>query len=167
MKRDIAQLSEAINHYLKSSGKTLSTAESCTSGQIAMSITAEPGSSAYFKGGVVCYCNEIKTKILGVPSQILESKGAVSLEVVKAMVQGVIKTMDTTYAVAVTGYAGPGGGKEAPVGTIWIAVGSVNDCFVAKQEIDEGREKNLQRATKKALEMLLDLVKKHDTTIVK
>lgn len=153
-------ISREISPILWKAGESLSTAESCTSGQIATAITCVPGSSTYFKGGVICYTNEIKTKMLGVPEELLAEKGAVSEEVVRAMVEGALKAMETTYAVAVTGYAGPGGGNEAPVGTIWIAVGDKDETIVEKLEGDEGRDMNLAKATLVALQLLLDLLKK-------
>lgn len=153
-------ISREISPILWRAGETLCTAESCTSGQISAAITTVPGSSTYFKGGVICYTNEIKTKLLEVPQEMLDEKGPVSEEVVRAMLQGALKLMDTTYAVAITGYAGPGGGSEAPVGTIWIAVGDSNEVVVEKLEGDEGRDMNLAKATLVALQMLLDLLKK-------
>lgn len=153
-------ISREISPILWKAGETLCTAESCTSGQISAAITSVPGSSTYFKGGIICYTNEIKTKLLGVSQELLDEKGSVSEEVVKAMLQGALKQMETTYAVAITGYAGPGGGPEAPVGTIWIAVGDLNEMVVEKLEGDEGRDMNLAKATLVALQMLLDLLKK-------
>ena len=153
-------ISREISPILWKAGETLCTAESCTSGQISAAITSVPGSSTYFKGGIICYTNEIKTKLLGVSQELLDEKGPVSEEVVKAMLQGALKQMKTTYAVAITGYAGPGGGPEAPVGTIWIAVGDLNEMVVEKLEGDEGRDMNLAKATLVALQMLLDLLKK-------
>lgn len=153
-------ISREISPILWKAGETLCTAESCTSGQISAAITSVPGSSTYFKGGIICYTNEIKTKLLDVPQELLDEKGPVSEEVVKAMLQGVLKQMETTYAIAITGYAGPGGGPEAPVGTIWIAVGDLNEMAVEKLEGDEGRDMNLAKATLVALQMLLDLLKK-------
>ena len=153
-------ISREISPILWKAGETLCTAESCTSGQISAAITSVPGSSTYFKGGIICYTNEIKTKLLGVSQELLDEKGPVSEEVVKAMLQGALKQMETTYAVAITGYAGPGGGPEAPVGTIWIAVGDLNEMVVEELEGDEGRDMNLAKATLVALQMLLDLLKK-------
>lgn len=153
-------ISREISPILWKAGETLCTAESCTSGQISAAITSVPGSSTYFKGGIICYTNEIKTKLLGVSQDLLDEKGPVCEEVVKAMLQGALKQMETTYAVAITGYAGPGGGPEAPVGTIWIAVGDLNEMVVEKLEGDEGRDMNLAKATLVALQMLLDLLKK-------
>lgn len=157
-------ISREISPLLWKAGETLSTAESCTSGQISTAITSIPGSSTYFKGGIICYTNEIKTRLLGVPTEILEEKGPVSEEVARAMFQGTLKTMQTTYAIAITGYAGPGGGNEAPVGTIWIAVGDKNEVQVEKIEGDDGRDINLAKATLLALQMLLDLLKKRHPT---
>lgn len=153
-------ISREISPILWKAGETLCTAESCTSGQISAAITTVPGSSTYFKGGVICYTNEVKTKLLEVPQELLDEKGPVSEEVVRAMLQGALKLMETTYAVAITGYAGPGGGSEAPVGTIWIAVGDSDEVIVEKLEGDEGRDMNLAKATLVALQMLLDLLKK-------
>lgn len=97
-------ISREISPILWKAGETLCTAESCTSGQISAAITSVPGSSTYFKGGIICYTNEIKTKLLGVSQELLDEKGPVSEEVVKAMLQGALKQMETTYAVAITGY---------------------------------------------------------------
>ncbi len=153
-------ISREISPILWKAGESLCTAESCTSGQISTAITSVPGSSTYFKGGVICYTNEIKTKMLGVPEELIAEKGPVSEDVVRAMAEGALKAMETTYAVAVTGYAGPGGGTEAPVGTIWIAVGDKDEMIVEKLEGDEGRDMNLAKATLVALQLLLDLLKK-------
>ena len=141
-------ISREISPLLWKAGETVCTAESCTSGQISAAITSVPGSSTYFKGGIVCYTNEIKTRFLGVS------------QVVRAMFEGALEAMETTYAIAITGYAGPGGGEEAPVGTIWIAVGDKNEVTVEKLEGDDGRDMNLAKATLVALQLLLDLLKK-------
>lgn len=153
-------ISREICPLLWKAGETVCTAESCTSGQIASAITSTPGSSTYFRGGIISYTNEMKMKFLGVPAEILEEKGAVSEETVRAMHEGALKAMETTYAVAVTGYAGPGAGEEVPVGTIWIAVGDKDEVTVEKLEGDEGRDMNLAKATLVALQLLLDILKK-------
>ncbi len=155
-------ISREINQLLWKAEKTLSTAESCTGGRVAEAIITVPGSSVYFKGGVISYTNEIKEKLLGVNHELLEEKTAVCEEVVKAMVQGAIKAMDTTYAIAVSGIAGPGGGSpEIPVGTIWIACGSADNIITAKLTEDEGRDQNQSRATQKALQMFLGYLKEN------
>lgn len=153
-------ISREISPILWKAGETVATAESCTAGQISAAITSMPGSSTYFKGGIVCYTNEIKKRFLGVPEEVLAEHGAVSEEVVRAMHKGVLDAMETNYAIAITGYAGPGGGEEAPVGTIFIAVGDKDEVVVEKIDTDEGRDKNLAKATLIALQMFLDMLKK-------
>ena len=141
-------------------GKTLSTAESCTAGLVAASITSMPGASNYFRGGVVAYVDELKTQLLDVPAELLAEKGAVSEEVAKAMVKGALERLQTDYAVAVTGYAGPGGGPEASVGTIYVAVGTYEEVLVRELSGDDGRDENVARATLTALKMLLEKLEK-------
>ena len=153
-------ISRGISEYLWRVEKTLSTAESCTAGLVASSIAALPGASNYFRGGVVTYVNELKVQLLGVPTALLEEKGAVSEEVARAMVEGAIEHLKTDYAIAVTGYAGPGGGSEAPVGTIYVAVGKTNDIEVRELTGDDGRAENVARATLTALQMLLEKLQK-------
>ena len=125
MNLDIRIISRDINEMLWKSKKTLSTAESCTSGRVATVLTATPGSSEYYLGGIVCYADKVKEELLGVDQQLIETKTSVCEEVVKQLVLGSNKLFHSDYAVAVSGYAGPGGGTpEIPVGTIWIAVGN-------------------------------------------
>lgn len=154
-------LSREINHSLYEQQKTLATAESCTGGGIAQAIIASPGASVYFKGGIISYTNEVKINLLHVPAELIEEKTAVSEEVAVAMVKGAIDALDTDYAIAVTGIAGPGGGTaDIPVGTIWIACGSKDKIETCKLTEDEGRDINLQKAISKALQMILDLIGK-------
>ena len=102
-------------------GKTLATAESCTGGMIGQLLTAVPGASAVYKGGVVSYCNEIKHRLLGVDEQVLMGYGAVSAPVAEAMAQGARKLLDADVSVSVTGLAGPGGDEFGnPVGTVFV-----------------------------------------------
>ena len=155
-------LSREIQQIVYEAGKTLGTAESCTGGRIAEAIISVPGASEYFKGGVISYIDEIKENLLGVDHQTLVEKNAVSEEVARMMVQGAIKTLNVDFAIAATGFAGPGGGtKDIPVGTIWLACGTADEIVTYKQEEDEGRDKNLARATSKALHMFLEFVKAH------
>jgi PncC family amidohydrolase len=98
-------------------------AESCTGGLLAGAITAVPGSSDYFLGGVVAYHNGAKSAALGVPPRLIESRGAVSAEVASAMAEGALDRFRADVSIATTGIAGPGGGsREKPVGTVWVAV---------------------------------------------
>jgi PncC family amidohydrolase len=115
--------SSLLGELLRSSGKTIAVAESCTGGLLAGAITAVPGSSDYFLGGVVAYHNAVKTGALGVPPRLIESHGAVSAEVAEAMAAGVLDRIPADVSIATTGVAGPGGGsREKPVGTVWVAV---------------------------------------------
>ena len=155
-------LSREIQQYLYKSKKTKGTAESCTGGRVAEAMIAVPGASAYFKGGIVCYTNEIKERLLSVDKQLLEEKSAVCEEVAQAMVKGAIKALNVDFAVATTGVAGPGGGTaENPVGTIWIACGSADEVVTVKLTEDFGRDINLAIATSKALQLFLDFLAKH------
>jgi len=113
---------EAVVRGLLAAGWTLATAESCTGGLIASMVTAVPGSSGTFLGGVVAYSNAVKAGLLEVPGDLLEAHGAVSGPVVEAMATGARRRMGSDLAVAVSGVAGPGGGTpEKPVGTVWVA----------------------------------------------
>ena len=156
---EIDRLSKEIGELLKEKKATLSTAESCTGGNIAASITAIPGSSDYFKGSVVAYSNEIKIKLLSVQQETLANHGAVSEETIREMVKGAMKSLNTDYAVATSGIAGPSGGTEKkPVGTIWIAAGSKDKIIILKQEKDNGRSSNIHQATQNALKLLYNLL---------
>lgn len=120
---DDLPLAQIVGKELMARGLTVSTAESCTGGNIAHEITVVPGSSAYFKGGVVAYANEVKQHVLGVSGEDIATHGAVSETVVKQMVIGACRAMDTDCAVATSGVAGPTGGTpDKPVGTVWMAV---------------------------------------------
>ncbi len=107
---------------LKSQGLTLSTAESCTGGGIAATVTSVPGASEVFLGGIVSYSNEAKENLLGVSHETLRIHGAVSQPTVRQMVEGACRAVHTDCAIATSGIAGPGGGTpQKPVGTVWIA----------------------------------------------
>ena len=148
-------LSKEILYKLYESGKTMSTAESCTSGKIGEAITTVPGASTYYRGGTICYSDFAKTKVLGIDAQLIEEKNAVSEEVAIEMVKGVIDLMESDYAIATTGFAGPGAEAGIPVGTIWIACGTKDDVRTMKLEGDEGRDENLRNATSKAMQMFV------------
>lgn len=153
-------LEKIVGDILKEKKLTLATAESCTGGAIAARLTSVPGSSAYFKGGVVAYSNEIKKQVLGVSEHVLEKNGAVSEEVVLQMVKGAMEALEANCAIAVSGIAGPSGGTEnKPVGTIWIAAACGLKVLTLKQEVDFGRELNVERASNNALLLLHKVLK--------
>ena len=153
-------ISREISELMWKDGITLATAESCTAGNLAAAITAIPGSSHYYKGGVVAYANQVKENLLHVDTHTIETCGVVSEETVCEMVKGAMDTLNTDYAIATSGVAGPGGGTlETPVGTIWIAVGSRKKIVTMKLEGDDGREQNIVKATCSALHLMRDLLK--------
>lgn len=148
-------LEVVIGKILKEKGKTIGTAESCTGGSIAQLITSIPGSSAYYKGSVVSYANEVKTGVLGVSPITLQTVGAVSEETVKQMVEGAIRTLGVDYALATSGIMGPDGGSpEKPVGTVWIAVGNKEKTEAIKLNLRFDRQRNIGLAAVNALNFL-------------
>lgn len=156
-------LSKEISDLFWKEGLTLATAESCTAGNIAAAITAIPGSSHFYRGGIIAYSNEVKENLLGVNPETLENKGAVSEETVIEMVKGAMKSMNSDCAVATSGIAGPTGGTpDKPVGTVWIAVGKQEKIVTMKLEGDEGRQKNIANATQKALQMLRNILQNEE-----
>ena len=153
-------ISREVSQLLWEMDKTVGTAESCTGGRIAEAIISVPGSSKYFKGGVISYVDEVKMSLLGVDAQLLDEKTAVCEEVAVQMVKGACKSLNTDYAISATGFAGPTGGtKDIPVGTIWLACGSPERQITMKVEEDHGRDINLAIATNKAMQMFLDFLK--------
>ena len=158
-------ISREVSQLLWEMDKTVSTAESCTGGRIAEAIIAVPGASKYFKGGIISYVDEIKRNLLGVDEDVLTEKTAVCEEVAQQMVKGACRALNTDYAIAATGIAGPGGGtKDNPVGTIWLACGTFDEQVTLKVEEDHGRDINLAIATNKAMQMFLDFLKTQQTT---
>lgn len=156
-------ISREIGDLLYASGKTVGTAESCTGGRIGEGIISIPGASNYFKGGVICYTDEVKRKLLGVSQTTLDEYTAVSEETAREMVRGAITTLGVDFAIAATGVAGPGGGTlDNPVGTIWIACGTSDDIVTEKLTEDYGRDINLAIATNKALRLFLDFLKNRE-----
>jgi nicotinamide-nucleotide amidase len=121
---DLPQIIAEVAERLLSSRRHLVTAESCTGGWVAKTCTDLPGSSRWFRGGVVAYTNELKTALLGVPPQTLLEQGAVSEATVRAMAEGALERLGGDVAIAVSGIAGPDGGtSDRPVGTVWFAWG--------------------------------------------
>ncbi|MEY4934354.1 MAG: hypothetical protein RIS64_713 [Bacteroidota bacterium] len=152
---DDEPLAKAVGRMLVDQKRTLATAESCTGGHIAAQLTANAGSSAYFKGGIVAYHNDLKINLLGVKTVTLDEHGAVSEATVREMVQGALNATNADIAIAVSGIAGPGGGSATkPVGTIWVAVGSKTHTRVAHLTMDRGRNRNVEYAANVALNLV-------------
>jgi nicotinamide-nucleotide amidase len=153
---DTDTLEEKVVELLKKNDATLSTAESCTGGMLSMRITNVPGSSEVFMGGVISYDNSVKMNELRVPKDLINTHGAVSEECVRAMAEGALKKFGTSFALSITGVAGPGGGtKEKPVGTVWIALAESDNSILAKLYTFAGDRSIIrERSTDSALEML-------------
>lgn len=145
----------SLNRLLYGSGVSVSTAESCTSGGVAAALTEIPGSSDYFKGGLVAYATEMKEQYLHVSPETVAAHTVVSEAVVTEMVKGACEMFDSTFAVATSGVAGPTGGTpEIPVGTIWIAAGNKEHVETLCLSTDEGRTLNVKNAVLEALRLL-------------
>ena len=148
-------LEKVIGRLLKEKRKTMGTAESCTGGTIAHLITAVPGASAYFKGTVVCYANEVKEDILNVNRGTLIKFGAVSEETVREMAAGAVNRLKVDYVVATSGIMGPDGGSgDKPVGTVWIAAGNAMRIETIKLNLRFDRERNIAMTAAHALNFL-------------
>lgn len=146
-------LSEAAGNILRENNLTISTAESCTGGLLANSITDIPDSSDYMIGGLTAYANHIKTGSLGVDETMLTEHGAVSKPVALQMAKGIAQLMGTSVGISTTGIAGPGGGtEEKPVGTVWIGFWSKNEHFALHTQLTNNRLINKERTVAIALE---------------
>ena len=138
---------------------TCATAESCTGGGVGYAITGVAGASAVFWGGIISYDNSVKRGVLGVPEEVLLTKGAVSPECAAAMAEGARRRLNTDLAVSITGIAGPGGGSAGkPVGLIWFGLASKTDTITVKKMFSGDREAVRTAAIEHALALLLDIV---------
>ena len=157
-----ATMEQVVAKLLLSKNKTMSTAESCTGGYIAHRITAQPGSSAYYKGSVVSYSNEVKENLLHVSHDTLSTEGAVSEATVIQMVKGALDTLKTDYAIAVSGIMGPDGGSlEKPVGMVWIAAGNKDTTVTRQFSFRFDRMRNIEVTAMNALNFLRMFIIEH------
>lgn len=132
---------ELLGECMAGSGRTVALAESCTGGLAGKLITDQPGASAWFRGGVVCYHNDLKRDLLGVPQALIEQHGAVSEQVALAMARGARERLGADVALAVTGIAGPEGGSDAkPVGTVWLGMADASGAQARCERFVRGRE---------------------------
>lgn len=157
-------ISRLLGKSLEENELTVSSAESCTGGNIAHRIVQNPGSSTYFLGSVVSYSNEVKAEVLGVPRSLIEANGAVSRPVAEEMARGVCSLMHTRCGMATSGIAGPDGGSVAkPVGTVWFAV-KYDDLVVSEVRHLKGtRDQIIEAATNHAMVMLLNVIRDNYT----
>ena len=149
-----------LSEILNGRRLTLSVAESCTGGLLGGAVTSAPGSSSYFRGGVIAYDNDIKRDILGVPSEDLEKYGAVSDQVVRAMASGVAKLFGSDCAISVSGIAGPGGATEGkPVGLVFIGVSFKGKTQSRSFVFNGNREEVRAQSVSAAVEFLIETLR--------
>jgi nicotinamide-nucleotide amidase len=152
-------LEKVVGYLLSMGGSTLSVAESCTGGRVGWRLTRVPGSSDYFKGGVIAYSNDLKRSLLGIKAGVLKKHGAVSEEIALMMARGVREKCATDYGLAITGVAGPGGGtKRKPVGMVFVAVASGGGERMRELRLAGGRGSIRRAACQAALELLRRLL---------
>jgi nicotinamide-nucleotide amidase len=148
-------LEEVVGMYLVMRQKTVAVAESCTGGFLAERLTRIPGSSNFFLGGAVCYSNELKTKLAGVPPALIETHGAVSKPVAQALAEGIRSCTGASMGVAITGIAGPSGGTaEKAVGLVFVALADERGTQVREFHFPGSRERVRHWASQMALEMI-------------
>jgi len=153
----LGELARRLQERCLADGLTVATAESCTGGLVGHVLTEVPGSSGYYRGGVVSYADQAKVELLDVPNVTLQAHGAVSAQVALAMAQGVRHRLHSDLAVAVTGIAGPGGGSDAkPVGLTYIAVADAAGEVVRRHLWSGNRSANKREAAAAAIRMLLE-----------
>jgi nicotinamide-nucleotide amidase len=153
--KDGSSMEEVIAQLLRTNQATISAAESCTGGLLAERLTSIAGSSSYFLGGVVCYSNDLKTSWANVPAELIQSKGAVSSDVAKALADGIRRSVGSTLGVGITGIAGPGGGsEEKPVGTVHIALSHAGGVKERGVRFPGDREAIRWHASQLALDMV-------------
>ncbi|MDE1165952.1 MAG: CinA family protein [Pseudomonas sp.] len=152
----LTELSARLGQHLRALGAQVTTAESCTGGGIGEAITRVPGSSAWFEAGYITYSNTQKTAQLGVPSELFTQVGAVSREVVEAMVRGACQRSGARFGVAVSGVAGPDGGSpQKPVGTVWLAWADGDTVVSERRQFPGDRDEVRRQTVKAALEGLI------------
>jgi len=148
-----------LGEFLRRRGLTIAVAESCTGGLLGSLITDVPGSSDYFRGGVIAYQNDVKERLLGVPSRTLAAVGAVSEETARAMAHGVRNLLESDIGVGITGIAGPGGGTpDKPVGLVYIAVEGPRGAECRRFQWDGTRLENKARSANAAVGLVLSLL---------
>ena len=158
---DTDTMEGVVSNLLKEKKHTLSTAESCTGGNISKMITSISGSSSFFNGSLVTYTNKSKSQLLDVNDQVIEKHGAVSQQVVEQMAKNVRLKFDSDYGISTSGIAGPtGGSADKPVGTVWIAVASEEKVISKKLNLGYNRERNIHVSSLSVLNLLrLELIK--------
>jgi len=150
-------LMEKVKKELLLRKENVATAESCTGGRVASLLTYLPGSSEYYLGGIISYSNSVKERVLGVPHDVITSKGAVSLETVSFMALGALNVIGSDWSLVSSGVAGPNGGTGlSPVGCVWMAIGHKHrDPICWERHFKGGREQVMEKTVKNLLERFL------------
>ena len=156
------ELSQEVIDLLRARGDTIAVAESLTGGMLAAALTAIPGASAAFRGGVVAYATDLKAALLGVPAALLDRHGAVHPDVARAMADGVARRLGTTVGAATTGVAGPDPQDGQPVGTVYIAVSAGGDTTVRSLALSGGRQQIRQATVQRSLDLLICRLREDD-----
>lgn len=157
MNENITQATNKVHEIFLDNAKTLAIAESCTGGLLGAAITAQPGSSQFFLGGVIAYANRIKRSKLGVNSNVLLENGAVSQPVAKQMAEGVRHQFAADVAVSVTGIAGPGGSTaEKPVGLVYLGYSGPSGTETIREQFEGQRNAVRHQTIERALNLILD-----------
>ncbi|MDP2775791.1 MAG: CinA family protein [Nocardioides sp.] len=155
----------AVNDALLAAGATISTAESLTGGRLAALLTAAPGASRSYLGGVVSYATDVKTGLLGVPAQVVEEHGVVSAACARAMAEAARTLIGSTYAVSTTGVAGPDPQEGKPPGTVYVAVAGPAGVTALSLELSGDRETIQQRTCGEALAALEVVLREEETPL--
>jgi len=156
-----ANILKNVSDRLRKNNITVATAESCTGGLLAHTLTNISGSSEYFERGVVTYSNKSKMELLGVPQKTLEEYGAVSMQTARAMAIGIKDRAKVDIGISTTGIAGPTGGtKEKPVGLVYIGIAALKNTEVKRFLFSKDRLQNKEKTCYKALEFLLETITK-------
>lgn len=157
----LVTLAAQLLQLARSHGLLLASAESCTGGRIGAALTAVPGSSDAYSGGVIAYQNAVKENLLGVPAALLQAHGAVSEPVVRAMATGARLALGADWAVSTSGIAGPGGGSpEKPVGLVWIGIAGPQGCWAFRNIFSGGREEIQSASVYTAMGLLRQTLQK-------
>lgn len=151
-------MQQQIADLLKGTGRTLSTAESCTGGNISHLITTVSGSSEYYVGSVISYAVAVKENVLGVKHETVENNGVVSSEVAFEMAEGVRRVLGTTFSVSITGLAGKDGDDHYPGGTAWIGISGPKGTRTSICHCDNDRKGNIDEFTNIALNLLKEYI---------
>lgn len=161
----VTDLLSRVHHALRAVGATVATAESLTGGRLAAALTATPGASESYVGGVVTYATELKVSLLGVPEQLVEEHGVVSPECARAMASGVRTLTGATYGIATTGVAGPAEQEGKPAGTVFVGIAGPGLVEAVALELTGRREQVQDRTVREAIEAFEGVLRREETPL--